>query len=141
MNLGPIRRAFLWYGEKEQPGPKANNFITDCLATTTLPKKMVNSDETAWCSAFINKIVSDYGIDGTGSALARSWLDWGYELKSPLFGCICVLWRISKDSKFGHVGFLVRATSKSVFLYGGNQNNMVNISEYPRKRVLGFRMK
>ncbi len=50
-------------------------------------------DKASWCSSFINWSLAQVGITGTGSALARSWLDWGQPLEEPILGCVTVLWR------------------------------------------------
>lgn len=131
-------QAFSWIGEKEIPGARANNFITDCLKTVKLPDRFQNQDETPWCSAFVNKIMGDSGIPGTGIGMARSWLDWGKECP-PCYGAIVCLWRKDKDSPFGHVGFLIRQHQDALYIYGGNQSDKVKISVYPRGRLLGYR--
>lgn len=41
-------------------------------------------DKISWCSSFLNWCLASVGVRGTGSALARSWLDWGVALESPI---------------------------------------------------------
>jgi uncharacterized protein (TIGR02594 family) len=50
-------------------------------------------DKISWCSSFINWCLAGAGVRGTRSALARSWLDWGVALESPIYGCVTVLTR------------------------------------------------
>jgi len=76
------------------------------------------------------------GYEGTGSAAARSWLDWGKEVDRPCPGCIAVFTR----GGGGHVGFYVGETAETVKVLGGNQGDQVSVREYPKSRLLGYRM-
>lgn len=108
-------------------------------------------DETAWCSALINWAAMQCGLEHTGKLHARSWLDVGLEVTEPAMGDVVVFWRGSHDKDLipgtnlykGHVGVYIRmeGTPERGFVYvlGGNQNNMVNISPYDNHRVLGYR--
>lgn len=99
-----------------------------------------SNDETAWCSAFVNWCMLMAGFPGTGNASARSWLDWGgVSLNFPVYGCVVVLWRGSRDGALGHVGFFVGMQDQNLLLLGGNQGNEVSIRPYSRERVLGSR--
>jgi uncharacterized protein (TIGR02594 family) len=96
-------------------------------------------DKISWCSSFINWCLASAGVRGTGSALARSWLDWGVALESPIFGCIAVLTRDDPTSWRGHVGFYLRHDADFIYLFGGNQLEEVRELAYPVASVLGFR--
>ena len=124
-------------GVKEVTGIVANHQIVDFLACTSLPVEMVNSDETPWCSAFINWCMGQAGIQGTGLANARSWLDWGDPLDKPVEGCVVVLRRGAPPS--GHVTFFVREFGDSIVCLGGNQGNQVKYSTYQTEDVIGYR--
>ena len=125
-------------GEHEIPGPKTNKFIGDCLESVGLPR----DDSIAWCSAFLNKIMQLAGHKGTGSGMARSWLKWGREPADEEFGkgVIVILWRISPNGKFGHVGLLDDWDDENVTLLGGNQSDSVSLATFPQWRVLGWRI-
>lgn len=99
----------------------------------------VKDDDTAWCAAFVNWCLKQTGTKYPGSLLARSFLNYGDETRNPLMGDIVVLWRVSRESIFGHVGFFVSETADTIFMLGGNQTNQVNITEYPKSKVLGYR--
>lgn len=127
-------------GTKEIPGDEHNPQIIKYLKSTTLHEDYASQDETPWCSAFVNWCIEEAGYAGTDSAWARHWLNWGYECE-PIKGCIVVLSRGSG----GHVGFLAESLKIKMYpgniqVLGGNQNNAVNISNYPGTRLLGFRM-
>jgi uncharacterized protein (TIGR02594 family) len=80
------------------------------------------------------------GFPGTGNASARSWLEWGgVSLDFPVYGCVVVLWRGSKNGALGHVGFFVGMQGPKLLLLGGNQGNEVSIRPYPKERVIGLR--
>ena len=96
-------------------------------------------DKASWCSSFVNWVLAQAGITGTGSALARSWLDWGVPLQTPRPGCITVLSREDPAGWKGHVGFFVRQDDEHVYLLGGNQLDEVRLHFYPRANLLGFR--
>ncbi|AOJ72008.1 MULTISPECIES: NlpC/P60 family protein [Burkholderia] len=96
-------------------------------------------DKISWCSSFVNWCFARVGISGTGSALARSWLEWGRALSEPAYGCVAVLTRDRPTSWRGHVGFYVRHDDERVYLFGGNQRGAVREFAYARSRLLGYR--
>ncbi len=99
-----------------------------------------SSDETAWCSAFVNWCMLMASFPGTGKANARSWLEWGgASLDFPVYGCVVVLWRGSQGGALGHVGFFVGMQGDNLLLLGGNQGNAVSVRPYSKERVLGLR--
>lgn len=126
-------------GVREIPGPKANARIVEYHKTTRLPDEMAGSDETPWCSSFANWCVERVGLEGTGKANARSWMEWGYPLEAPRPGCVVVLWRESRESRKGHVGFFQEMDGGNILILGGNQGNAVSVKPYPRSRLLGWR--
>ena len=96
-------------------------------------------DKVSWCSSFVNWTLARCGVAGTGSALARSWLDWGDALNAPRPGCIAVLWREDPSSWKGHVGFYLRHDAEHVYLLGGNQLDEVREHHYPLDMALAWR--
>lgn len=97
-------------------------------------------DETAWCSAFVNWVCFKSNLPMSGKLNARSWLTVGFKATIPLTGDIVVLWRGSKNSWKGHVGFFVANRNGFIYILGGNQNNQVKISAYPENRLLEYRV-
>ena len=96
-------------------------------------------DKASWCSSFVNWSLAAVGIARTGSALARSWQDWGTPIDIPVPGCIAVLWREEPTSWKGHVGFYLREDEQFVYLLGGNQLEQVRENFYPKACVLSYR--
>ena len=70
---------------------------------------------------------------------ARGWLKMPIMVLKPTLGDIVVLWRNNPHSWEGHVGLFVSWTDVKVCLLGGNQNNSINITAYPRERIIGIR--
>jgi len=124
-------------GVKEYPGNGENPRIVEYLRSTNLSAPDSARDETPWCSAFANWCVEKSGYEGTDSAWARSWLNWGSAIAKPRHGCIAVLQRNVNN---GHVGFYLGATANGIRLLGGNQSNEVKVSTYKKSDVLGYRL-
>lgn len=101
----------------------------------------VQDDETPWCAAFVNSVIAQAGLQGTGQLSARSFLHWGEKvaIEDAQKGDVVVLWRINKDGPYGHVGFFDSISNGQVFLLGGNQQNKVGINAYDLDRVLDIR--
>jgi uncharacterized protein (TIGR02594 family) len=122
-------------GVEEINGERHNPRILEYHQTTTLK---ATDDETAWCSSFVNWCIEMSGYKGTDSAAAQSWLKWGKPLGEPKEGCIVVFKRGKKPWQ-GHVGFYAGMNGNHILVLGGNQGNEVNISSYPKSRLLGYR--
>lgn len=120
----------------EFPDPGENPRIALYLATVGMP----GDDEISWCAGFVNYCLIESGVTDTPRRPnARSFLPWG--ASSPFQpGAIAVLWRESKTSWKGHVGFALGSGASHVYILGGNQRNRVCIEAYPLARVLDFRM-
>jgi len=131
-----LKAAYGELGIKELNGTFYNPRIVAYHMTTTLNKVEAESDETPWCSSFVNWCMEQSGRKGTDSAWARSWLKWGYPINIPYRGCIVVL---SRGEKNGHVGFYISQTHSEILVLSGNQGNKVCEAYYPKARLLGYR--
>lgn len=123
-------------GVEAHPPGSSNPRITAYHAGTNIAGY---DDKASWCSSFIHWCFGQCGVTGTGSALARSWLDWGQALERPAPGCVVVLWRESPESWKGHVGYYLRDDGQDVVLLGGNQLGAVREHRYSRTTVLAYR--
>jgi uncharacterized protein (TIGR02594 family) len=126
-----IAQAELARDVREIAGPESNPRIVLYHSSTS---GGAASDETAWCSSFVNYCVEQAGQKGTDSKWARSWHDgkWGHEVEDPRPGDIVVWSRKSASTDGGHVAFFVeRVGSNTLRVLGGNQSNRVKISDYP----------
>lgn len=101
----------------------------------------VKDDETAWCAAFVGAMLKRAGLPHTGKLNARSYLDWGahVDLKDAEEGDIVVFSRGDPKGWQGHVAFFVEESGDYIKSLGGNQRNQVNVSRYPKSRLLGVR--
>ena len=118
------------------PPGQSNPRITEYNAHTNIRGY---DDKASWCSSFVNWSFDQVGVRGTGSALARSWLNWGEPLAEAVVGCVVILSREERIGWKGHVGFFLRSSANSVYLLGGNQLKEVREHFYPTTSVLGYR--
>ena len=118
----------------ERVGPKHEPRIIEYHQTCSLKAK---DDETPWCSAFVNWVMSQAGYVGTDNAAAASWRQWGEELPEggQRLGCIVVMTRTGGN----HVGFYLDEDDAGVYIMGGNQANQVCIRRYAWEAVTNFR--
>lgn len=131
-----LQIAFGEIGVASHPPGSTNPRITEYHAGTNISGY---DDKASWCSSFVNWSLAQAGIQGTGSALAKSWLGWGEPLARPVVGCIAILWRDDPSSWKGHVGFYLREDDEFIYLFGGNQLEQVREHFYPKATVLGYR--
>jgi len=134
-----VEIAFSQYGIKEIKGEKDNPEILKYFDEIGYNGSALK-DETAWCSAFVNWVLKTSDAPYTGKLNARSWLKIGTETNCPKMGDVVIFWRSSKNSWKGHVGFYIHESEDEIFVLGGNQNNQVKISSYPKERLLGYRV-
>lgn len=129
-------------GVMEAAGDANNRRVLEYLACCKqLPHEMQEEDSTPWCSAFVNWCFAmcNPPIKGTGSAAARSWLDWGTVLSEPKQGCVVVFKR-GNNGMQGHVTFFDHIASDGRWAcVGGNQSDQVKVSLYDPHEVLGIR--
>lgn len=135
--MKPYEIALKEYGTKEIVGAKHNAKVVGYFKE--IGHKWVQDDETAWCAAFANWCLKQAGKPHTGKLNARSFLDYGQITKNPVLGDVVVLWRISRNSVFGHVGFFIKLDENGIYILGGNQSNEVNIMRFPKDQLLGYR--
>jgi len=131
-----LAAAWAEFGVREIPGkddaPEILRYFRDAGDTS------VETEATPWCAAFLGAMLKRAGYTGTGSLLARSYLDWGDRLDEARFGAVAVLSR-GDDPNAGHVGFLLSDTNGKLHLLGGNQGDAVTVASFDRARLLGFR--
>ena len=95
---------------------------------------------TAWCAAFVNAAIQKSGGQGTGSNMARSFLNWGQSVDQPKIGDIAVFSRGDRNGPYGHVGFFDGYNQDgTIRVLGGNQGDSVSVSSYSPDNLLGFR--
>ncbi|SDG82160.1 C40 family peptidase [Psychroflexus sediminis] len=126
-------------GVKEVSGSGANEKIIQYAKDCNFID--YTSDETAWCSLFINWVAHKARVKRSHSLAARSWLLTGVPTDHPEPGDIVIFWRESLDSWKGHVGIFMGFSQDGhrIYCLGGNQGNQVSVTAYPSSQLLGFR--
>lgn len=119
-------------GVKEIVGKQHNPRVLEYLGAT---RGKWSTDETPWCSGFVNWVMAHAGMGNTGSAAALSWRNWGKRVNEPAPGAIGV---IDHGGGKGHVGFVIGRQGNNLLLLGGNQRNAVSISVYPVSKFCAF---
>lgn len=136
-DLTPFELSWTYYGVKEFASRGDENIIVSFFKDLGV---ITDNSSTAWCSAFANSMSIRTNYEYSNSLAARSWLNVGKSTEAYP-GCIVVLWRESKSSWKGHVGYFLRYNEdkSKVLVYGGNQSNAIVPQWYPSYRVLEFR--
>jgi uncharacterized protein (TIGR02594 family) len=94
----------------------------------------------AWCADFVNATLAQSGMKGTGSGMARSFLEWGQGVDQPQRGDIAVFSRGDPNGPYGHVGFFEGYNPDgTIRVLGGNQGDAVSVASYSPDQLLGFR--
>jgi len=129
--------AFKEYGNKGIPGSNSEKEVLKYY--TDIGFKWVQDDDLAWCSAFMNWCLKKANLPYFKTLSARAMLKYGTKTEYPEIGDIVVLWRISKNSIYGHVGFFITEKKGVIYLLGGNQSNSVSTAPYQKKNLLEYR--
>ncbi len=146
IKITPFGLAQRFVGIEEIAGAASNDHI---LAMLRLDQKWPDGDEVPWCSAFVNYVAWLLRLPRSKSLRARSWLAVGLPVtlddSEPGFDVV-VLKRGSGNQPGpdiiaapGHVGFLAGMEDSKILVLGGNQSDSVNVSRYPKSRLLGIR--
>lgn len=109
-------------GTAEIRGARDNARVVEYHQATSLRAR---DDETSWCSSFVNWTMRQSGIEGTGSAAARSWLRWGQAVPRDSAharpGDVIVFPRGNNPAQ-GHVAIVSEVLPNGmVRVVGGNQ--------------------
>lgn len=107
---------------------RAINVASRYLGTNPTKRKSL------WCAEFMNMMERKMGRPGTGSAMAKSFANYGRRVSNPRPGDIAVLSRKGG----GHVGYVMSVSGGNVKLISGNYGRKVGIGTYPRSRVIAF---
>jgi uncharacterized protein (TIGR02594 family) len=131
-----LAAAWAEFGVRETPG--ADDTAEILRYFREAGDTSAESEATPWCAAFAGAMLKRGGHAGTGSLLARSYLDWGIALDAPRLGAVTVL-SPGDDPNAGHVGFLLSESGGKIYLLGGNQGDAVTVAGFDKARLLGLR--
>jgi len=96
-----------------------------------------------WCAIFVNAMFAlckNPQVPVTRSASSQSFRDTANfkQLDGPALGAVVVFWRKSPRSGLGHVGFYRGETNESVYVLGGNEDDMVQIEPMTKSQLRGY---
>jgi uncharacterized protein (TIGR02594 family) len=98
--------------------------------------------KTAWCARFVNSVLASAGIQGSGSDLARSFLNVGDKVDPKVAspGDVIVFARGS-GGIYGHVGFIksINPYRDEVTMISGNNRGAVRVDTRSLSDALGIR--
>lgn len=146
--MTPFQQASRFVGIHEQKEPGKDHPVIQWALSLCDGFTIDSPDETAWCSAFVNLITWLLALPRSKKANARSWLAVGARIKpedaTPGYDVV-VLQRGDGpqpgpevlDAQ-GHVGFFAGWQGDRVLILGGNQGDAVNISSFPKSRILAI---
>jgi uncharacterized protein (TIGR02594 family) len=125
-----------YIGVVETPGSKSTAKIMQWAARLGgWIKSFYKDDSIPWCALFVNAVLTECGIAGSGSLAARSFETWGQRLTVPTIGAIMVFSRAGG----GHVGFYVGERTNAYRILGGNQSDAVNETWIAKDRLTAIR--
>jgi len=120
-------------GVSEKKGMhKANPRILKYFKASKFWGKDDSGGKNAWCGSFVAWVMQENKIKPVEKAYrAKEWKNFGNKINEPVYGAI----GIKSRKGGGHVAFIVGKSKdgKKYFMLGGNQQDKVQISEYPKK--------
>lgn len=121
-----LQESIAHIGMREVPGAGNNRELVANIQTVAPDYQ---SDATPWCAGWVSYCLVKAGLKASRQPLwALSYADgWGIKLLGPAVGAIAVKTR----NGGGHVTFVAGKNRNGLLACcGGNQNDMVNVSEY-----------
>jgi hypothetical protein len=89
------------------------------------------------CAVNVGSALAARGIQGTGSALAKSYLRWGRE-SAPVPGAVAVYHRGSRRSGSGHVAIVAKVENGRVLVWNPSRRGW-RLQAY-RRRAIAYRV-
>lgn len=130
-------KALVELGQAEVTGATSNPRIVAYRTIAGLP---VEGDDgvVPWCAIFVNAMLAEAGVAGSGSALARSFAASPHfeRLSAPMLGCVTVI-SSNRGPASGHVFFYTAENGLFFQALGGNQNDSVSIAMFQKAKLVG----
>lgn len=125
-------------GVKEKQGAGTDPTVMSYHAASGWWGKEDNNADP-WCGSFVAWVMKENNFVPPQDAFrAKEWINFGTPIpkSAPTYGAIAV----KNRSGGGHVGFVVGTNTSKTKLYilGGNQDDSVNVTEYPRDVFTNF---
>lgn len=132
-----MTEALAEYGQSEISGGKSNPRILEYRKMAGIA---LGGDDGAvpWCAIYINAMLAQAQVKGSGSAMARSFVSSPYfqRLGTPMVGCITVI-SSNRGPASGHVFFYAAENGLFFQALGGNQDDAVNLSMFHKAKLVG----
>ena len=128
-----LATARTFIGTSEIKGRKHNPTIVEFLTQSGMKAKGRDTDEAAWCAAFVLHCLRSTRekVDYPAKPhRARSWETYGTPLAERKVGAVVVV-SPTPGTRRRHVGFYLADEGDRVVLLGGNQDDQVNEKSYP----------
>lgn len=135
--MNHLELALSQIGVKELVGQKHNPVILNYAKE--IGHAWVATDETPWCSIFLNWVAMKSGLEYSNKLNAKSWLEVGEKIDQPKLGDVVIFYRENPKSWKGHVALYISETKTHTYVLGGNQRNSVCIMAYPKFKIIGYR--
>ena len=132
-----LEAAIAEIGQREVSGAKSNPRILSYRDKAGI--KLGGDDGVVpWCAIFVNAMLAQAGVKGSGSGMARSFASSkGFEkLAAPMVGCITVI-SSNRGPASGHVFFYTGENGICFQALGGNQDDGVSVAMFQKKRLVG----
>lgn len=129
-------------GQKELQWPQENQRINEYFAALKDGKhhrQDLEDPSSDWASPFVEWTLNQVGVSGPKSIDPLAWLNWGKKIETPTIGAIVVLSFGNGGDALHHVGFFFRDDGDRIQVLGGNEDDLVKISDYAKSAVLGYR--
>lgn len=135
-----LARARQELGVHETPGPVSNDRIIAYRRMGGLSGIKGDDGLVPWCAIFVNAMLHEVKLQGSGSAMARSFAHWGRDCPIGTPGAVTVISSPSRGASAGHVFFATgRLTPTHIEGVGGNQSDAVTLAWWPRSRIVASR--
>lgn len=127
-----MKTAFAEIGVAERRGMhNANPRILEYFKASHFWGKDDSSAKNAWCGSFVAWVMQKNNLMPVPKAFrAKEWINFGRKIDHPVYGAI----GIKSRKGGGHVAFIVGQSEdgEHYYMLGGNQDDQVKISRYPR---------
>lgn len=132
-----LARARQELGVRETPGPVSDARVIEYRKMGGLGGIQGDDSLVPWCAIFVNAMLHQVGLKGSGSAMARSFAHWGKDCPIGTPGAVTVISSPSRGPTAGHVFIATgRVTPTHVEGCGGNQDDAVTNAWWPIERVV-----
>ena len=134
-----LARAKQELGVHETPGAVTTPRIELYRSMAGLSGIKGDDGAVPWCAIFVGAMLRQVGLQASGSAMARSYSNWGERCPDGTPGAITVK-SSTRGPTSGHVFFATgNVTTTHIEGLGGNQSDAVTLAWWPRAEIVTSR--